>query len=68
MKIYDKIGKEVLPREYLPDEYDGPCMGTCSEIVGRCDIVLIHIIIMFKCQFIFTLSDNMHAFIAKNHI
>ena len=40
VKFYDKIGKDVLPRDYLPDEYSESCMGTCSEIVGMSDIYL----------------------------
>ena len=34
--IYDKvISKEILPSEYLPDEYDGPSAGTLQEINGK---------------------------------
>ncbi|XP_052761027.1 alpha-tocopherol transfer protein-like [Mya arenaria] len=33
VKIYEEVGYECLPEEYLPDEYDGPKSGTCDEIV-----------------------------------
>jgi hypothetical protein len=36
VKIYEEIGQEVLPREYLPDEYSGKCAGTTSQIIGMC--------------------------------
>ncbi|WAR14589.1 TTPAL-like protein [Mya arenaria] len=33
VKIYEEVGYECLPEEYLPDDYDGPKSGTCDEIV-----------------------------------
>ncbi|XP_052820635.1 alpha-tocopherol transfer protein-like isoform X2 [Mya arenaria] len=35
VKIYEEVGYECLPEEYLPDDYDGPKSGTCDEIVGE---------------------------------
>ena len=33
-KVYEEIGMSVLPDEYLPDDYEGPSVGTCDKIVG----------------------------------
>ena len=28
------IPMRMLPREYLPDDYNGPCAGTKAELAG----------------------------------
>lgn len=35
-KVYDEVGMDVLPAEYLPDDYEGTSVGTCENIVGTC--------------------------------
>ena len=35
VKIYQELGYECLPAEYLPDDYDGPTVGTTQYIVGK---------------------------------
>ena len=35
VKIYQELGYECLPAEYLPDDYDGPTVGTTQDIVGK---------------------------------
>ncbi|XP_060565140.1 alpha-tocopherol transfer protein-like [Ruditapes philippinarum] len=32
-KVYEEIGMSVLPDEYLPDDYEGPNVGSCEKIV-----------------------------------
>ena len=34
VSVYEYIDQSQLPREYLPDKYDGKCAGTIQEIVG----------------------------------
>ncbi|XP_045191882.1 alpha-tocopherol transfer protein-like [Mercenaria mercenaria] len=34
-KVYDEIGMSVLPDEYLPDDYEGPRVGTCDEVTAE---------------------------------
>ncbi|KAL4235050.1 Tyrosine-protein phosphatase non-receptor type 9 [Mactra antiquata] len=34
-KVYGELGMEVLPDEYLPDDYDGPSVGSCENIVDE---------------------------------
>lgn len=34
-KVYDEIGMAVLPEEYLPDDYDGPTVGSCQKVVNE---------------------------------
>ncbi|XP_053402132.1 uncharacterized protein LOC123548576 isoform X1 [Mercenaria mercenaria] len=34
-KVYDEIGMSVLPDEYLPDDYDGPRVGTHEKIANE---------------------------------
>ena len=43
VKIYEDIGMEVFPSEYLPDDYNGPSAGTRAEIIGK--IFIHHIFI-----------------------
>ena len=33
--VYEKIDKSVLPDEYLPDDYEGPCAGPISKQLGN---------------------------------
>lgn len=33
--VYEELGMEVLPEEYLPDDYDGPSVGTNDDVVGK---------------------------------
>ena len=33
--VYKEIPMECLPREYLPDDYDGPCAGTMDELARK---------------------------------
>jgi hypothetical protein len=35
VKIYEELGMEVFPDEYLPDDYNGPSAGTKQEIIGK---------------------------------
>jgi hypothetical protein len=35
VKIYEELGMEVFPTEYLPDDYEGPSAGTVKEIIGK---------------------------------
>ncbi|XP_052225739.1 alpha-tocopherol transfer protein-like isoform X2 [Dreissena polymorpha] len=32
-KLYDELGMDCLPTEYLPDDYDGPSPGNCQQII-----------------------------------
>ena len=32
--VYKHIPMEMLPVEYLPDDYKGPNAGTCQELAG----------------------------------
>lgn len=34
-KVYEEIGMEALPEEYLPDDYEGPHQGSIQSIVGK---------------------------------
>ena len=34
-KMYKTFPKEILPVEYLPDDYTGPKAGTLKEIGGK---------------------------------
>ncbi|XP_053378166.1 retinaldehyde-binding protein 1-like [Mercenaria mercenaria] len=34
VSLYDSIDMSVLPAEYLPDDYTGPCSGTLEEIIA----------------------------------
>ena len=34
VKVYEDVGYECLPDEYLPDEYEGPKAGTLKEMNG----------------------------------
>lgn len=36
MNVYDQLGMEVMPKEYLPDDYTGICAGTTQDITGKC--------------------------------
>lgn len=33
-KLYTELGMEVMPDEYLPDDYTGPSAGPVDKIVG----------------------------------
>ena len=33
--VYEHVPKEMLPVEYLPDDYTGPNAGTLDEIAGE---------------------------------
>ncbi len=33
--VYKTFPMECLPREYLPDDYTGPCAGTVNDIAGK---------------------------------
>ena len=35
VKVYKEVGYECLPDEYLPDDYEGPRIGSFSEITGK---------------------------------
>ena len=35
VKVYTEVGYECLPDEYLPDDYEGPRIGSFSEITGK---------------------------------
>ena len=32
--VYDHIEKSMLPQEYLPDDYEGPTVGTLQDVIG----------------------------------
>lgn len=34
--LYKYIPMECLPRDYLPDDYDGPSQGKLDDIIGMC--------------------------------
>lgn len=34
-KVYEEVGMAVLPDEYLPDDYEGPSVGSCDKIVDE---------------------------------
>ena len=40
--LYKVIDKEVLPEEYLPDDYSGPPSGSYTDIIGRLRLFFIH--------------------------
>ena len=33
--VYKDIPMRMLIREYLPDDYNGPCAGTKAELAGK---------------------------------
>ena len=33
--IYEHVPMEILPEEYLPDDYTGPNAGTISSILSK---------------------------------
>lgn len=33
-KMYHELGMEILPDEYLPDDYDGPSAGPTEKVIG----------------------------------
>ena len=33
-KVYEKIDMNMLPKDYLPDDYEGQSAGQVSDIVG----------------------------------
>ena len=33
--VYDTIDVSLLPEEYLPDDYTGPCAGTAEQVIGK---------------------------------
>ncbi|XP_052266579.1 alpha-tocopherol transfer protein-like [Dreissena polymorpha] len=35
VKIYNEIGYECIPDEYLPDDYEGPRAGTIAQVVEK---------------------------------
>lgn len=35
VKIYEDVGMEVFPDEYLPDDYDGPSAGPMKDIIEQ---------------------------------
>ena len=32
--LYKLVPKDILPEEYLPDDYKGPCLGSIQQITG----------------------------------
>lgn len=34
VNVYKEIGYECLPDEYLPDDYEGPRLGSYSDVIG----------------------------------
>jgi len=45
--LYKAIGMELLPDEYLPDDYTGPSAGPIQQIVGACSHC--NIVIEYLC-------------------
>ncbi len=39
--IYKVVSMDLLPTEYLPDDYSGPTNGTKQEIIGRSSHILV---------------------------
>jgi len=39
--LYKAIGMELLPDEYLPDDYTGPSAGPIQQIVGAWSSIVI---------------------------
>ncbi|XP_052760564.1 alpha-tocopherol transfer protein-like [Mya arenaria] len=35
VKIFEEVGYECMPDEYLPDDYEGPRLGTCADIIDE---------------------------------
>jgi len=38
--LYKSVGMDVLPDEYLPDDYTGPSAGSIQQIVGTHTVIL----------------------------
>lgn len=36
--LYKYIDKDLLPEEYLPDDYEGPCAGSIKSILSECSV------------------------------
>ena len=34
--VYKQIPMEMLPEEYLPDDYTGKCAGPLKGLIGKC--------------------------------
>ena len=34
VSVYKNIDMSLLPDEYLPDDYKGPRIGSCKQIIG----------------------------------
>ena len=34
VSVYKNIDMSLLPDEYLPDDYTGPRIGSCKQIIG----------------------------------
>ena len=37
--VYAEVPMEMLPEEYLPDDYTGPSAGSLKKITGVCVVV-----------------------------
>ena len=35
VSVYKHIDRSLLPDEYLSEDYDGPRIGTCQQIIGK---------------------------------
>ena len=35
VSVYKNIDPSLLPDEYLPDDYTGPRIGSCQQIIGK---------------------------------
>ena len=49
VSVYKDIDQSLLPTEYLPDDYKGPCAGPLKCLIGK--LMSINVIKL-------TLSDN----------
>ena len=34
--LYKSIPMRMMPDDYLPDEYDGPTVGSIKDVIGQC--------------------------------
>jgi len=53
--LYKAIGMDILPDEYLPDDYTGPSAGPIQQIVGassHCNNTLFTGLIMSRISYV----------------
>ena len=45
--VYKVFGREMMPEDYLPDDYTGTSPGTCTNILGIGPLYHIYTVVTF---------------------